>query len=180
MSDAASGPTVELEVRPLQGPLDATVRPPGSKSITNRALVCAALAGGRSVLAASCSPTTPRPWSSCLSELGVGIQVAPTGPNGPEVQVTGVGGRPPAQGAVLDARLSGTTSRFIAPVAALGHGTVGARRPAPLRARPMGDLLDALRALGAEVEPLGEPGHLPVRITARGLAGGGRCPWRAT
>lgn len=172
MSDAASGPTVELEVRPLEGPLDATVRPPGSKSITNRALVCAALAGGRSVLRGVLLADDTAAMVSCLSELGVGIQVAPSGPNGPEVQVTGVGGRPPAQGAVLDARLSGTTSRFIAPVAALGHGTVVLDGSAPLRARPMGDLLDALGELGAEVEPLGEPGHLPVRITARGLAGG--------
>lgn len=173
MSDAsAPGPTVELEVQPLEAPPDATVRPPGSKSITNRALVCAALAGGRSVLRGVLLADDTAAMVSCLSELGVGIQVAPAGPNGPEVHVTGVGGRPPAQGAVLDARLSGTTSRFIAPVAALGHGTVVLDGSAPLRARPMGDLLDALEELGAEVEPLGEPGHLPVRITSRGLTGG--------
>ena len=172
MSDAASGPTVELEVRPLEGPLDATVRPPGSKSITNRALVCAALAGGRSVLRGVLLADDTAAMVSCLSDLGVGIQVAPRARTVRRSRspASAAGHRP--QGAVLDARLSGTTSRFIAPVAALGHGTVVLDGSAPLRARPMGDLLDALGELGAEVVPLGEPGHLPVRITARGLAGG--------
>jgi 3-phosphoshikimate 1-carboxyvinyltransferase len=75
---------------------------------------------------------------------------------------------------VLDARLSGTTSRFVAPLALLRPGTVVLDGSPPLRARPMADLLDALEGLGAEVVPLGEPGHLPVQMTAgpTGLRGG--------
>ena len=54
-----------LPIEPLAGPLDATVQVPGSKSITNRALVCAALAAGHErARRARCTPTTPRPWST--------------------------------------------------------------------------------------------------------------------
>ena len=88
------------------------------------------------------------------------------------ITVVGVGGAPTTEGAVLDARLSGTTSRFIAPFAALGHATVILDGAAPLRSRPMGELLDALVVLGAQIEPLGEPGHLPVQIEGHGLVGG--------
>ncbi|MFZ4518779.1 MAG: 3-phosphoshikimate 1-carboxyvinyltransferase [Microthrixaceae bacterium] len=153
------------EVVPLDRPLDAVVRPPGSKSITNRALVCAALAGGRSVLEGILLADDTEAMVDCLRALGVGIRIDR---DARTAMVQGVGGRPPVDGAVLDARLSGTTSRFVAPVAALAPATTVLDGDAPLRARPMGDLLDALVALGADVEPLGEPGHLPVRL------GGGR------
>lgn len=158
-----------LEVRPLTGRLDATVRPPGSKSVTNRALVCAALAEGTTRLEGALLADDTEAMIACLRDLGVRIDV-----DGGErtLVVRGVAGRPPVSGALLDARLSGTTSRFVAPVAALGDGTVVLDGAEPLRARPMADLLEALARLGAEVEPLGSPGHLPVRLTGSGLAGG--------
>lgn len=158
-----------LEVEPLAGPIDAVVRPPGSKSLTNRALICAALAGGTTILDGALFADDTEAMLSCLHELGVGIR---PDRQGASVQVTGAGGSPPAEGALLDARLSGTTARFVLPVAALGRGTVVLDGAAPLRARPMGDLLDALVALGADLAPLGEPGHLPVRLEATGLEGG--------
>jgi 3-phosphoshikimate 1-carboxyvinyltransferase len=158
-----------LEVQPVEGPLAATVRPPGSKSITNRALVCAALADGESVLAGVLTADDTEAMLDCLRGLGVPIRVDAAAA---QVTVRGVAGRPPVSGALLDARLSGTTSRFVAPVAALSGGTVVLDGAPPLRARPMGDLLDALEALGAEVDPLGEPGHLPVQIDGRQVRGG--------
>jgi 3-phosphoshikimate 1-carboxyvinyltransferase len=65
----------------------------------------------------------------------------------------------------LDARLSGTTSRFVLPLLALGSGRYRLDGSAPLRSRPMGPGIDALRELGATVEEEGEPGHLPVVVT---------------
>lgn len=158
-----------LPVVPLDGPLDAVVRPPGSKSITNRALVCAALARGGSVLAGALFADDTEAMLGCLHELGVPLRLDR---DGPSIQVTGVAGRPPVEGALLDARLSGTTSRFVLPVAALAEATVVMDGAAPLRSRPMSDLFEALAQLGAELEPLGDAGHLPVRLTASGLDGG--------
>jgi 3-phosphoshikimate 1-carboxyvinyltransferase len=160
-----------LPVAPLRGAIDAVAEVPGSKSITNRALVCAALAGGRSRLTGALLAEDTLAMVDCLAALGAGITVDPAAG---VLDVHGVGGHPGRQGAVLDARMSGTTSRFVAPVAALGGSTVLLDGAPSLRARPMADLLDALAALGAEVEALGEPGHLPVRIGGgrHGLRGG--------
>jgi 3-phosphoshikimate 1-carboxyvinyltransferase len=167
------GTTDELAVEPAAGPLDAVVRPPGSKSLTNRALVCAALAAGPSRVEGILRADDTDAMLGCLRDLGVRI-VAEDTPVGPTATVVGTRGRPPAAGAVLDARLSGTTARFIAPVAALVQGTVVLDGGAPLRRRPIGDLADALVALGSTVEPLGEPGHLPLRIAtpANAVLGG--------
>lgn len=158
--------TGALAIPTARGRLDATVRPPGSKSITNRALVCAALAAGESVLQGVLRADDTDAMLDCLRSLGIVVAAPRGGPTDDVVRVVGCSGRPPAQGAVLDARLSGTTSRFIAPVAALTRGTVVLDGAEPLRRRPMSALLDALGHLGAVVEVLGEPGHLPVRITA--------------
>jgi 3-phosphoshikimate 1-carboxyvinyltransferase len=176
-----------LPVPTVRGPLDAVIRPPGSKSVTNRALVCAALARGTSDLVDVLHADDTAAMVDCLSALGIAVgdpegsdeaTIQLLGPSDPRpvpvLRVVGCGGRPPSDGAILDARLSGTTSRFIAPVAALARGTVILDGGPPLRRRPMGALLDALTAIGAGVEPLGEPGHLPVRITAshRDVLGG--------
>jgi len=163
------GANDELEIIPINHPLDAVVRPPGSKSLTNRALVVASLAQGTSALDGVLFSDDTEAMLSCLHELGVGLELDR---NGCSVTVHGVGGEPSVEGAVLDARQSGTTSRFVLPVAALGRGTVVVDGGAQLRARPMGDLIDALRTLDADVEPLGEQGHLPVRLEASGLIGG--------
>lgn len=159
----------ELAVEPLSGPVDAVVRVPGSKSITNRALICAGLATGESELHGVLFADDTEAMLGGLHELGVGLVVDRAGST---VDVAGVSGIPPTAGALLDARLSGTTSRFLLPVAALSHATVVIDGGEPLRLRPMGDLLDALSELGATVEPLGGPGHLPVRLEAAGLSGG--------
>lgn len=162
-------PPDELEVRPVDGPLRASVQLPGSKSLTNRALVCAALASGTTTLEGVLLADDTEAMLECLHGLGIGVRVDRAAA---AVQVQGSAGRPPADGALLDARLSGTTSRFVMPVAALGNGTIVLDGAEPLRARPMGELIDALVSLGAHVEPLGEAGHLPVRIEGDGLAGG--------
>jgi 3-phosphoshikimate 1-carboxyvinyltransferase len=157
-------------VHPLAGPVDATVSVPGSKSLTNRALVCAALAAGTSTVDGALVADDTRAMTDALALLGATIEVDPdTG----RLAVTGTGGRLRPGPLVLDVRLSGTASRFLLPVVALGDGPYTIDGRPPLRARPMGPVLAGIEALGARVEHRGEPGHLPVTVVAAGgLAGG--------
>jgi 3-phosphoshikimate 1-carboxyvinyltransferase len=162
-----------LPIEPLAGPVDATVALPGSKSLTNRALVCAALAAGESRLRHALRADDVSAMQHGLRALGIEVRVG----GDPEhldddVQVLGCGGRPPATVAIADARLSGTTSRFLLPVAALAAGTIRVDGALPLRARPMGPSIDALRALGVTVTEVGAPGHLPVDVSDGPVAGG--------
>ena len=157
-------------VTPARGPLDATVMLPGSKSITNRALVCAALADGTSTLDGALFADDTEAMMECLAQLGVGV-VADREVN--TVTVVGGSGRLPAARGVLDARLSGTTARFLAPVLALGEGPYLLDGAGGLRARPMQEMFDALRARGAIVVEEGTAGHLPCTIE-RGPGGGDR------
>ena len=140
------------EIVPFEHELDAVVRPPGSKSITNRALVCAALARGTSTLDGVLFADDTEAMLACLRELGVRMHVDT---DAATVEVRGTRGEPPVEGALLDARLSGTTSRFVMPVAALGRATVVLDGAEPLRRRPMGDLVRALRGLGASIDRAG-------------------------
>ena len=158
-------------VAPLAGPLDAEVTVPGSKSLTNRALVCAALADGRSTIAGALVADDTAAMATALAALGAGIAPQPGDPT--RLTVAGTGGRLRPGPLDLDMRQSGTTARFLAPVVALGVGAYRLDGSDQLRARPMGPVLAGVEALGARVVPGGEPGHLPVTIGAPGgLAGG--------
>ena len=145
-------------VEPLDGPVDATIVLPGSKSITNRALVCAALADGPSTLVGALDADDTQAMVECLDALGV--EVRWIGDDTLEVGPTGG----PRRAADVDARQSGTTSRFLLPVLALDDVERVLDGDEQLRARPMGPSFDALRALGAEVVEPVRAGHLPVRI----------------
>jgi 3-phosphoshikimate 1-carboxyvinyltransferase len=132
---------------------------PGSKSLTNRALVCAALADGVSTITGALVADDTAAMTDCLRALGARVDW-----EGTTVEVEGIGGSVTVAKASLDARLSGTTSRFVLPLLALGTGTHRLDGRAQLRRRPMGPVLDGLRALGAKVVEEGEPGHLPVTV----------------
>lgn len=156
-------------ITPIEGPLDVTVRLPGSKSLTNRALVCAGLADGISTIEGALEADDTLAMVDGLRALGVAVT---TDWPAARITVDGVAGRPLADAAAIDARLSGTTSRFLLPVAGLGDGlrrVDGANR---MRERPMAAAIDALRALGADVRDVGAPGHLPVELVGGTLAGG--------
>jgi 3-phosphoshikimate 1-carboxyvinyltransferase len=153
--------TAVRAVAPVTAPLDATVRLPGSKSLTNRALLCAALADGRSVLDGALFADDSEAMLGALRTLGVGIDADPAAAR---VAVEGLGGRLPGGDHALDARLSGTTGRFLLPLAALGPGRYRLDGAPPLRSRPMADGIAAVRALGATVVEEGEPGRLPVVV----------------
>jgi 3-phosphoshikimate 1-carboxyvinyltransferase len=163
-SPAPSTLSDPYEVVPFAGPIDAAVRPPGSKSITNRALVAAALASGRSELSGVLFADDTEAMLACVERLGATLEVDR---HRHVVTVDGVGGHIAPGPLALDARLSGTTSRFVLPMLTLGPGPYRLDGGEPLRARPMGPVLDAMRALGADVVEHGELGHLPVTVTSR-------------
>ena len=158
-----------LAIEPLAAPPDAVVTVPGSKSITNRALVTAALAEGRSVLAGALIADDTEAMTESLGRVGVVVTIDRATST---VTVEGTAGRVPPGPADVDARLSGTTARFLLPLLALGQGRYRMDGAEPLRARPMGPLVDALRRLGAEVVDEGRPGHLPLTVVGNGRPGG--------
>ncbi len=149
-------------------PLDAVVDVPGSKSIANRALVCAALADGDSAVTNVPGGDDTVAMVEGLAVLGVRLSL-----DGSVALVTGGAGRPSVATARVDARLAGTTSRFITAVAALAPGPVTIDGDPPLRSRPMGPLHAALAALGASVVAGEQAGCLPVTVTGP-LVDGGR------
>ncbi len=170
-----SAPPRRLGLIPAASPLDAVVRPPGSKSETNRALVCAALAPGTSVVDGVLHADDTAAMVDCLRGLGAVIRseeqdhaAVDTG----RLVVEGVAGHPHPVAATLDARLSGTTARFVTPVASLGPAQVTVDGAPGLVARPMDDLIDALVELGAGVRELGAAGRLPLRVGDPPLRGG--------
>lgn len=157
-----------LPIRP-SGPIHGSLRPPGSKSITNRALVCAALARGESTLTGALESEDTLVMIDSLGRLG--IRVDPSA-QGRTLRVSGCGGAIPAQGAELYVANSGTSMRFLAALATLGRGLFRIDGSPRMRQRPIEDLLAALRQLGAEASGESPGGCPPVRIRADGLPGG--------
>ncbi len=157
-----------LRIEPLAGPPSATIALPGSKSITNRALITAALATGTTTLRGALFADDTDAMIGALGALGVALHVDEVEGT---IEVEGCGGNLPGHPVTVDARQSGTTGRFIAPVVALGVAPIVVDGAAQLRGRPMDDLIDALRSLGVTVTALEEPGRLPLEITGP-LTGG--------
>jgi len=146
--------------------LDAQVRPPGSKSLANRALLLAGLARGRSRLSGMLVADDTRNMRICLERLGVSVlELDPT-----TYEVSGRAGvfAPPSGEGALSAGSAGTVARFLCAVLAAKPGNCAEALELDgseqMRARPMGQLLDALRGQGAEIRCLGTEGHLPVAI----------------
>jgi 3-phosphoshikimate 1-carboxyvinyltransferase len=157
-----------IEIRP-GGPVRGVVRPPGSKSITNRALVCAALANGESLLTGALDSDDTRVMIEALRRLGLDVTHDPVAST---LRVAGCGGRLPVSSANLAVENSGTTMRFLTALATLGHGTYRIDGSPRMRERPIEDLLAALRQLGADVQSEQGNGCPPVVIRAAGLPGG--------
>lgn len=152
-------------VSPPSGPLNATVNVPGSKSVANRALICAMLANGESIISRVPTGDDTQVIVDTLQHMGKLHQLN-------EHTLVIRGGAQVELPGIIDAQLAGTSSRFLTAVAALGHNTVVVDGGPTLRSRPMGDLHKALIQLGADLTPLGEEGHLPVSVTGGSLKGG--------
>ena len=159
----------ELEITPLAGPLDATVRVPGSKSVTNRALIIAALADGVSRIRNPLFADDSYWLMDALVRLGIDV-VADGGLS--EVQVKGRGGEIVASEVDLFVGNAGTVARFLPPVLALGRGPYTVDGVPRIRERPVADLVDAMRQLGATVGYAGEEGRFPLTIGGGGIPGG--------
>ncbi len=146
-------------VRTLEGPVDARLTVPGSKSIANRVLVCAALAEGESSIANVPDGDDTSAMIDCLRSLGLDLEV-----EGDRVTVVGAGTDWPERPLSLHAGLAGTTSRFVTAMAALGAAPITIDGLPPLRRRPFGPLHDALGQLGVRVDAPDGPGRLPATV----------------
>lgn len=155
-------------VSPLGNAPDMTVRLPGSKSITNRALLCSALAPGSSTLRGALFADDTRAMLDSIAALGARVSVDE---ESGVVSVDGTDPRSTGISARIDARQSGTTSRFVLPVAALSSGQSLVGGSQQLLSRPFGPLIEAMRLLGATVEEVQAADHLPVLV--RGPLRGG-------
>jgi 3-phosphoshikimate 1-carboxyvinyltransferase len=165
----------ELPIAPLPGPLDHTVSVPGSKSITNRALVLAAVAD-RDVdcrLVGALRSEDTEVMVACLATLGIAVreewEADPPALVLPAQPVRGI----PAASADLFVANSGTTVRFLTALAATGVGRYRLDGVSRMRERPIQDLLDALNQFpGIDARSEAGTGCPPVVVRSNGLAGG--------
>ena len=157
-------------IQPIHNPPNVTIAVPGSKSITNRALLVAALANGNSTLTGALFSDDTHYMCNALRKLGIQIS---ENQEQSTFSVTGNAGNIPVHGAELYVGNSGTTTRSLISYVSLGHGKFVLDGDEPMRhSRPMSDLLDALTQLGVSAQSQFENGHLPIIIQAGGLKGG--------
>ncbi|MGH2614082.1 MAG: 3-phosphoshikimate 1-carboxyvinyltransferase [Thermomicrobiales bacterium] len=159
----------ELAPRQAAHPLDATVVVPGSKSITNRALLVAALADGQSELLGALHSDDTRYMAAALNALGVSVE---SDESGAAFQIRGGGGTFSVPEADLFVGNSGTTMRFLTAALPLGRGRYRIDGVPRMRLRPIAPLIDALNDLGADVRSEAGTGCPPVVVDAGGLRGG--------
>ncbi len=145
-------------------PVTGTVSLPGSKSLTNRALVLAALSDGPSLVRRALTSRDTALMAAALSALGTAVAA-----EGPDWRVAPAPLRGPAR---VDCGLAGTVMRFVPPVAALAAGQVWFDGDPRARSRPMREVLEALRGLGVQVDDGGR-GTLPFTVTGTGSVRGG-------
>jgi len=151
----------EIEIRPPTRPLDAAIIPPGSKSITNRILLIAAMAGGESLIEGALLSDDTRFMIDALVRLGFSIDVTESPPS---IRVGGIGGEIPAHGADLFVGGAGTAMRFLAAFVTLGHGHFRIDGNDRMRQRPAGPLLETLSALGARAVSEAGNGCPPIIV----------------
>ncbi len=160
--------THSLRLDPVRA-LSGTVALPGSKSVSNRALLLAALARGQTSIDNLLRSDDTARMIAALCSMGVKINT-----RGTRATVQGAAGPLPAAAAPLqlDMGLAGTALRPLTAALTLGSGVFELDGVPRMRERPIGDLVDALRPLGARIEYLGAQGYPPLRVTATGLNGG--------
>jgi 3-phosphoshikimate 1-carboxyvinyltransferase len=150
-------------------PRKARVRVPGSKSLTNRALIVAALAKGQSTLTGALDSDDTRVMVDSLRRLGIGV-VHTT--DDATIRVEGCDGSIPVREADLYVANSGTSLRFLTAMVATGQGTYRLDGTPRMRQRPVGDLLQALNGLGADCKSDLGTGCPPLTVKTGGLDGG--------
>jgi 3-phosphoshikimate 1-carboxyvinyltransferase len=159
----------DLRIEPIPAPFTASVTVPGSKSLTNRALVLAALSEGTCDLSNVLFADDTLVMLENLMKLGFHLVVDH---DARTVRVSGRGGRIDKPTAELFCGNSGTTIRFLTALCALGQGTYSLDGIPRMRQRPIGSLVSMLKNLGVRIEHVMEDGFPPVRVHAHGLPGG--------
>ncbi|MEW6595371.1 MAG: 3-phosphoshikimate 1-carboxyvinyltransferase [Thermodesulfobacteriota bacterium] len=147
--------------------IHATVEVPGSKSLTQRALIAAALADGDSTLFGPLASEDTEYTSEALRAMGIGVEH-----HGNRWLVHGQGGRIAAPAAPIYLGNNGTATRFLTSVAALGHGTFTISGDQRMAERPIAPLMQALSGWGVAIRSTNDTGCPPLEILATGLAGG--------
>jgi 3-phosphoshikimate 1-carboxyvinyltransferase len=150
--------TAFLDIPPLASAA-GTVSLPGSKSISNRVLLLAALAGGTTVVHDLLDSDDTRVMLDALRALGCGVRH-----DGAALEITGLGGRAPAVPARLFLGNAGTAMRPLTAALAVIGGDFELSGVPRMHERPIGDLVDALRQLGCRIDYLGTEGYPPLRI----------------
>jgi 3-phosphoshikimate 1-carboxyvinyltransferase len=169
-----------IEITPISHALHASVCVPGSKSLTNRVLLLAALAEGTTVLKNALFSDDSAYFARALQQLGFNVRLDPTQA---EMMVEGQGGVIPGRQAELFIGNAGTAARFLTAFLTLGKGNYSLDGDARMRERPIGDLVVALENLGATITYIQQNSNLkagistssicpPIHIHASGLAGG--------
>ncbi|MBE1443679.1 3-phosphoshikimate 1-carboxyvinyltransferase [Paenibacillus sp. OAS669] len=158
----------EVRIVPPQSAITANITIPGSKSLTNRALIIAALAEGSSRLEGILRSDDSYWCIESLRQLGVHIEVEEE-----TAVIHGTGGDWPNREGELYFGAAGTIARFLPGALAAGRGTWKLQGNPRLSERPLAPLLDALSALGADIRYEAEQGRLPLTLHANGLRGGG-------
>jgi 3-phosphoshikimate 1-carboxyvinyltransferase len=153
---------------PASSAARGTVRLPGSKSISNRVLLLAALAKGTTVVRALLDSDDTRVMLDALRTLGVGVARVS---DSDDYEITGVGGAFPVKQAELFLGNAGTAFRSLTAACALSGGEYVLKGVARMHERPIGDLVDALRKLGARIDYLGQEGFPPLKIHPAEIAG---------
>ncbi|MFV2144873.1 3-phosphoshikimate 1-carboxyvinyltransferase [Isoptericola sp. G70] len=149
-----------VTIPPMKAPAAGSVRVPGSKSFTNRAIILAMAADGVSTIADPLESDDTRFGLAAARDLGCEVDV-----DGGSVRVRGLGRRRPVPQATLSVGSAGTVARFLPCLLAFGDpGTWRLEASPQMTARPMSGLLDALEHLGGPVVPVGEPGHYPLEV----------------
>ena len=158
-----------LRIGPLGRPVDAEVTVPGSKSVTNRALLVAALADGVSTIKNPLFSDDPYYLMESLARLGFDVGADQ---EAGEVRIAGLAGRIPQGDVRVFVGNAGTVARFLPPALALGPGPYTVDGVPRMRERPIKDLVDAMRGLGAGVDYADEEGRFPIVVRGGGLEGG--------
>jgi len=154
-------PSPPIEIAPLKGPFDLAIAPPGSKSLTNRALLLAALADGTSTLTGVLLADDTRRMLEALETLGFDLKLDE---HALTVTVEGAAGKIPADTAGLMLGNAGTAVRFLTAALCLGEGPYTVDGVPRMRERPIGQLVEPLRELGAEIGYVEHAGFPPLTI----------------
>jgi 3-phosphoshikimate 1-carboxyvinyltransferase len=170
MSESPRSYPDKLEVKPLERPPNATIRVPGSKSITNRALVLAALSRGETQLAGALQCEDTEVMVKSLRQLG--FTVVTEWPRTVIRVAKNETSAVPGKTGELFVANSGTSMRFLTALVALGHGRYRLDGVPRMRERPIEDLLDGLRQLGVGAYSENRNGCPPVIVESQGLNGG--------